>query len=135
VPDNLLVTGLKAFVLVNLLMAFFAFMTWLERRLIGRFQQRYGPNRVGPGGLLQPIADLVKLIRKQSAVPEGARPRLFLLAPFISLFCAIAAFGLMPFGGTATCRSRTGRSSSTSPTRPWRSSSWWPSGRSASTAC
>jgi NADH-quinone oxidoreductase subunit H len=101
VPDNLLVTGLKAFVLVNLLMAFFAFMTWLERRLIGRFQQRYGPNRVGPGGLLQPIADLVKLIRKQSAVPEGARPRLFLLAPFISLFCAIAAFGLMPFGGTA----------------------------------
>jgi NADH-quinone oxidoreductase subunit H len=101
VPDGVFLTIIKAFVLVNVLMGFFAVMTWLERRLIGRFQQRYGPNRVGPAGLLQPIADLGKLIRKQSAIPEGARPRLYLAAPFISLFCAIGAFGLMPFGGAA----------------------------------
>ena len=47
-------------------MGFFAVMTWVERKLIGRFQVRYGPNRVGPKGLLQPIADLGKLLRKQS---------------------------------------------------------------------
>ncbi len=100
-PDNAYVTIIKAFLLANLLMGFFAFMTWLERRLIGRFQTRYGPNRVGPAGLLQPIADLGKLLRKQSMIPTGARPKLYLAAPFITLFCAIAAFGLMPFGGRA----------------------------------
>jgi NADH-quinone oxidoreductase subunit H len=63
---------------------------------------RLGPNRVGPAGLLQPIADLGKLLRKQSMIPTGARPRLYLLAPFVSLTCAIGAFGLMPFGGVAT---------------------------------
>ena len=101
-PDGVLVTIVKSFLLVNLLMGFFAIMTWVERRLIGRFQTRYGPNRVGPGGVLQPIADLGKLIRKQSVIPDGANRRLYLAAPFISLFCAIGAFGLMPFGGRAT---------------------------------
>jgi NADH-quinone oxidoreductase subunit H len=100
--DGFFITAIKGFALVNLLMGFFAVMTWVERRLIGRFQVRLGPNRVGPYGLLQPIADLGKLLRKQSVIPDGARPRLYLLAPFISLTCAIGAFGLMPFGGVAT---------------------------------
>ena len=77
-------------------------MTWVERKLIGRFQVRYGPNRVGPYGLLQPIADLGKMARKEHVIPDGARPRLYLAAPFISLFCAIGAFALIPFGGEAT---------------------------------
>ena len=63
-PDGVFVTVIKAFILVNGLMAFFAFMTVFERKLIGRMQTRHGPNRVGPMGLLQPIADLGKLIRK-----------------------------------------------------------------------
>jgi NADH-quinone oxidoreductase subunit H len=100
--DGFYITAIKGFALVNLLMGFFAVMTWVERRLIGRFQARLGPNRVGPYGLLQPIADLGKLLRKQSMIPDGARPRLYLMAPFVSLFCAIGAFGLMPFGGLAT---------------------------------
>ena len=54
-------------------------MTWVERKLIGRFQVRYGPNRVGPYGLLQPIADLGKMARKEHVIPDGARPRLYLL--------------------------------------------------------
>jgi NADH-quinone oxidoreductase subunit H len=99
--DGVFITVIKAFLLVNLLMGFFAVMTWVERRLIGRFQARLGPNRVGPAGLLQPIADLGKLLRKQSVVPDGARRGLYLLAPFIALSCAIGAFGLMPFGGLA----------------------------------
>ncbi len=100
--DGFFITAIKGFALVNLLMGFFAIMTWVERRLIGRFQVRLGPNRVGPYGLLQPIADLGKLLRKQSVIPAGARPRLYLLAPFVSLTCAIGAFGLMPFGGVAS---------------------------------
>jgi NADH-quinone oxidoreductase subunit H len=102
VPDGAILTIVKALVLVNLLMGFFALMTVTERKAIGRFQTRYGPNRVGPFGLLQPIADLGKLLQKENMVPAGARPNLYLGAPFISLFAAIAAFAVIPFGGQAT---------------------------------
>ena len=57
-----------------MVMLVFALMTWIERRLIGRFQVRYGPNRVGPGGVLQPIADLGKLLRKESIDPGRVEP-------------------------------------------------------------
>ena len=100
-PDGVLVTLIKAFILVNGLMGFFAFMTVFERKLIGRLQTRHGPNRVGPMGLLQPIADLGKLIRKQNVIPEGAHRRLYLTAPFISMFAALSSFALIPFGGQA----------------------------------
>ena len=73
-PDGFILTAIKAFALVNLLMGFFAIMTVIERKLIGRSRYGYGPNRVGPIGLLQPIADLGKLAQKQHAVPVG-RPR------------------------------------------------------------
>jgi NADH-quinone oxidoreductase subunit H len=102
VPDGFLLTVIKAFVMINLLMGFFAIMTVVERKLIGRFQTRYGPNRVGPVGLLQPIADLGKLAQKQHVLPAGARPRLYMLAPFVSMFCALAAFAVIPFGEQAT---------------------------------
>lgn len=101
-PDGFVVTVIKAFVMVNLLMAFFAVMTVTERKLIGRMQTRFGPNRVGPFGFTQPIADLGKLLQKQNVIPRGARPNLYLLAPFVSLFAAIAAFAFMPFGGETT---------------------------------
>ena len=100
--DGVYLTLIKAFVLANVLMGFFAYMTWVERKLIARFQVRYGPNRVGPYGLMQPIADLGKMLQKESMVPDGARPKLYMLAPFIAMACAIGAFGLMPFGGVAT---------------------------------
>ena len=59
--------------IVNLIMVAFAYTTWLERKLLGRMQNRYGPNRAGPFGLLQPIADLIKLVRKESFFPVAAR--------------------------------------------------------------
>jgi NADH-quinone oxidoreductase subunit H len=102
VPDGFVVTLVKALVLVNLVMGLFAMLTWVERRLIGRFQARYGPNRVGPMGLLQPIADLGKLLRKENILPVGANPFLYLLAPAISLWAALMVFGVIPFGGEAT---------------------------------
>jgi NADH-quinone oxidoreductase subunit H len=76
----------------------FALLTWAERRLLGRFQVRLGPNRVGPFGLLQPIADLVKLIRKESFFPASAVDLLYITAPVLSAFTALAAFSVIPFG-------------------------------------
>ena len=63
----------KAFLVINVVMVFFALTTWLERKLLGRMQLRYGPNRAGPKGLLMPIADLVKLIRKEAFAPLGGQ--------------------------------------------------------------
>jgi NADH-quinone oxidoreductase subunit H len=89
---------IEAFVIVNLLMLTFAYMTWVERKVLGRMQQRYGPNRAGPFGLLQPIADLVKLIRKEAFYPESAVDVLYIAAPALSAFTALAAFSVIPFG-------------------------------------
>jgi len=89
---------IKAAVIVNLVMAAFAYTTWLERKLLGRLQNRYGPNRAGPFGLLQPIADLIKLIRKESFFPSAAIDAPYILAPVVSMFTALAAFAVIPFG-------------------------------------
>jgi NADH-quinone oxidoreductase subunit H len=90
---------IKAFVIVNLVMVAFAYTTWLERKLLGRMQLRYGPNRAGPFGLLQPIADLVKLVRKEAFEPSKTESSLlYITAPVISMFTALAAFSVIPFG-------------------------------------
>ena len=90
---------IKAFVVVNIVLGAFAYLTWVERKLLGRMQLRYGPNRAGPFGLLQPIADLVKLIRKESFFPASAIDILYIAAPAVAGFTALAAFSVIPFGG------------------------------------
>ena len=87
---------IKALVVVNLVMVTFAYTTWLERKLLGRMQLRYGPNRAGPFGLLQPIADLIKLIRKESFFPAASNDLLYILAPVVSMFTALAASSVAP---------------------------------------
>ena len=89
---------IKAFLVINLVMLTFAYMTWVERKVLGRMQLRYGPNRAGPFGLLQPIADLVKLIRKEAFFPASAVDALYIGAPVLSAFTALAAFSVIPFG-------------------------------------
>jgi NADH-quinone oxidoreductase subunit H len=76
----------------------FAYMTLLERKLIARIQVRYGPNRVGPLGLLQPLADGVKLIFKEDITPSGADKIVFTLAPMLSVIAALIAFAVIPIG-------------------------------------
>src|SRR6476659_1390301 len=69
-----------------------------ERKLIGRFQARYGPNRVGPYGLMQPVADIGKLLGKEQFRPRTSAGFLFVIAPLISIVCAVATFAIIPFG-------------------------------------
>jgi NADH-quinone oxidoreductase subunit H len=88
----------KAFIVANVVMLFFAFTTWLERKLLGRMQLRFGPNRAGPKGLLVPIADLLKLIRKEAFAPIAAKEPLYIIAPVVAMATALAAFSVLPFG-------------------------------------
>jgi NADH-quinone oxidoreductase subunit H len=73
-------------------------LTVVERKLIGRFQNRYGPNRVGPVGMLQPLADILKLAGKQFFRPDAAIPLLFALGPALVIFSGITTIAILPFG-------------------------------------
>jgi NADH-quinone oxidoreductase subunit H len=92
------VSIIQAFVVINLVMATFAYLTLAERKVMGRMQLRYGPNRAGPYGLLQPIADLLKLLNKEAFRPAAAVSRLYLFAPFMAAFAALATFAVIPYG-------------------------------------
>ena len=97
-PETWWISLIKAAVIINVVMLTFAYMTLVERKVMGRMQLRYGPNRTGPFGILQPIADLVKLIRKESFFPASAIDTLYIIAPAISALTALAAFSVIPFG-------------------------------------
>ncbi len=92
------VSLIKAGVIINLVLLTFAYMTLIERKVMGRMQLRYGPNRAGPFGMLQPIADLVKLLRKESFFPAASVDALYIVAPVVSAATALAAFAVIPFG-------------------------------------
>ena len=79
-------------------MVAFAYMTWVERKLLGRMQQRYGPNRAGPFGLLQPIADLVKLLRKEHFYPAAAIDVLYIGMPVLAGVHRPAVLRVIPWG-------------------------------------
>ena len=98
--DNipLIVGSVKAVVIAVAIMSVVPILVWLERRLMGRFQVRLGPNRVGPFGLVQPMADTIKLLFKESIIQSSADKFLFHLAPAIVVFTAIVGFAVIPFG-------------------------------------
>jgi len=98
----LAVALVKIVVVFGCLLLTVAYMTWAERKVVGDLQVRLGPNRVGPFGLLQPIADGIKLLCKEEIVPSHADRAIYLLAPAISLAPAFIAFAVIPFGDTTT---------------------------------
>lgn len=91
-------TILKIILVMGLLLLAVAYCTLLERKLIGDIQVRFGPSRVGPYGLLQPIADGIKLLFKEDLVPANADRLIFLLAPAVSFIPALIVFAVIPFG-------------------------------------
>src|SRR4030067_2336598 len=88
----------KAVIMLAVLLPGFAYTTYMERKLLGRFQNRYGPNRAGPRGLLQPIADAVKLIFKEELIPAQADKLVFTLAPVITTVPAWIILAVVPLG-------------------------------------
>ncbi|MGZ3601341.1 MAG: NADH-quinone oxidoreductase subunit NuoH [Ktedonobacterales bacterium] len=92
----------KSIIVIAALLTIFAYMTLIERRLLARFQRRVGPNRTGPLGLLQPLADGIKMAFKEQIVPTRARRAVYLIAPLISVFVALAAFAVVPLGSPLT---------------------------------
>src|SRR5215831_15489148 len=100
--QNLIARLALIFVIFNALVLASAFMVWMERKVCAYIQDREGPNRVGPAGLLQPFADVIKLLFKEDLKPKAADTLLFILAPVISAVTAFAAFSVVPFGTETT---------------------------------
>ncbi len=88
----------KLSIVLILLLTCAAYLVWVERKLLGRMQARYGPNRAGRYGLLQPMADVIKLITKEDTVPIGATKVIFLLAPGVVGLMTLLIFAVVPFG-------------------------------------
>jgi NADH-quinone oxidoreductase subunit H len=92
----------KLMIILGVLLFFAGYLVWVERKFLARLQIRYGPNRAGPFGLLQPLADIVKMLTKEDTVPEGADRAFFLIAPAVVASTAILMFSVVPFGKDLT---------------------------------
>ena len=104
--QELLIALVKVVVIFHALLGLFSLMTYLERRLLAFMQFRLGPNRTGPMGILQPLADGVKLFFKEELVPEGANKWLFIAAPAVAVVTAFLSMAVVPWGGPVTVGGR-----------------------------
>ena len=95
---TILVDAIRSAIILGGVLTAFAYVTLLERRLLARFQLRLGPNRVGPLGLLQPLADGIKLIFKESFMPARADRFVYVLAPIITVVAAMFVYAVIPIG-------------------------------------
>src|ERR1700677_827048 len=99
-----LLSILKVVVVLVITLMSVAYTVLLERKVLGRIQNRWGPSRVGPFGLLQPLADGIKLFLKEDLTPISSERFLFLLAPILALACALISIAVVPFGGMQTVK-------------------------------
>jgi NADH-quinone oxidoreductase subunit H len=97
----------KLGVVLGVLLFLAAYLVWVERKFLARLQIRYGPNRAGKFGLLQPIADVIKMITKEDTVPAGADRPIFMLAPAVVAVTALLMFAVVPFGRDITVWGKT----------------------------
>jgi NADH-quinone oxidoreductase subunit H len=93
-----LISILKVIIVTGILLTAVAYTVLLERKVVGRIQNRWGPSRVGPFGLLQPLADGIKLFLKEDLMPTNVYKPLFIAAPIIALGCALISISMIPFG-------------------------------------
>src|SRR5450755_2853356 len=100
--DFLIISLVKLAVVMFVFMTTLAYLQWIERKVIAHIQLRVGPNRVGPHGLLQPLADVIKLITKEGLVPSHVNLVIYCLAPVIAVFFSLIAISVIPFGGEFT---------------------------------
>ncbi|MGI8441322.1 MAG: NADH-quinone oxidoreductase subunit NuoH [Thermoleophilaceae bacterium] len=100
--EGVFVQIVKSLVIFAVILQIVPVVLLIERKLLGRFQARIGPNRVGPFGMLQPLADVLKLASKESSTPVTAVPWMMALAPTIAIFTAVASLAIIPFGDAAT---------------------------------
>ena len=103
-PILIIMTFVKITLVLVVLLTSIAYTVLMERKVLGFIQLRYGPNRVGPWGLLQPLADAIKLIFKEDFTPPGANKVLFVLAPIITAVTAFLPFAAIPFACTSCPR-------------------------------
>ncbi len=97
--NNIIVASIiKSAIVIVVLLTAFAYLTLIERRVLAKLQGRLGPNRTGPSGAFQPIADGLKMIFKEQLVPGNAKKVVFIIAPIISIIVAISAFAVVPIG-------------------------------------
>ncbi|MDO9300384.1 MAG: NADH-quinone oxidoreductase subunit H, partial [Anaerolineales bacterium] len=93
---HVLVVFLGIFVLIMILMVIDIFLVWIERKVVARFQDRIGPNRLGPFGLIQPFADIIKLMIKEDTTPDGADKVVYNLAPMLSMMSVLILWAVVP---------------------------------------
>ena len=97
-PIFLVASVVKIVLVIFILLTAVAYTVWLERKVVGHMQNRWGPSRVGPFGLLQPLADGVKFLLKEDLTPPHVYRPLFIAAPMIAVICALTSISVIPFG-------------------------------------
>src|SRR5688572_32971963 len=100
IAAQVLIGFLGVLLLISLLMVLDIFLVWVERKVVSRFQDRIGPNRVGPFGLIQPFADIIKLLIKEDITPDGADKVIYNLAPLLSMMSVLILWAVVPLAPT-----------------------------------
>src|ERR1700726_2583091 len=100
--EFLVITLVKLALITFVFMTVLAYLQWVERKVIAHVQVRMGPSRVGPHGLLQPLAHVIKLITKEGVMPPHVNGFFYLLAPFLAVFMALISISVIPFGTEVT---------------------------------
>src|SRR3984885_7432872 len=98
IPPFVIITLIKVAVVLAIYMTTLAYLQWVERKVIAHVQVRMGPSRVGPHGLMQPLADVIKLMTKEDLLPPYVHRGFYLLAPFLAVSMALISVAVIPFG-------------------------------------